>query len=715
MSSVKNVRRRTVGWHVVPVSLLATTVATGHMEAARAQETGLAAIVVEGTTTVVTEGKDTYTTDRATVGGKQPQELKEVPQTITVITRQRLEDGDSTTLEEAGDLVAGLTTALGSPWRGSLYSRGQEVFQYYVDGAPRPYLSIYGTAPDLSFFDRVEIMSGPSGVFQGSGEPVGTLNLVRKRARSEFGGSVTGTYHTFDGYRGEVDVTGALNASGSLRGRLVAYGENEESYIDIIESERGGVYGTLEADITDRTTVSVGSIVERHDTIPFSGLPTFTDGTLLDVSRDTFIGAPWNNFGTETWEAFAELEHTFQYGGVMKLVGRRFERETDIKTLLGLTGVNPATNTFRPFTFARDYEETSDFLDANLTSPIKINGQKRGEFVVGADYRRTDQTTLQIFDPAAPFLTPVVNIFSFDPNAFPEPAIQFRTSGFGAFQSNLVSDEYGLYTQGRIEIAPGLKINAGGRFAKYESNTRNLITGALSTIEENEFIPYAGATYDVTKKITAYGSYAQIFQPQTELAVDGTNLSPRIGTQVEFGVKAKLFDGRVDAQASYYVINDENRAQADTSNIGFFVAAGEAETKGVEFTIGGKIGSGTTFTTSYAYVETELTNDPSPAHSFAAFAKYEFQPDSLLNGFTVGAGLRAVSEFDNFDDPVWIRAPGFAVVDALLAYDFNETLGLQLNVTNLFDKQYVSRVNEVTRGTFFGEPLNATLKLKKTF
>ncbi|MBX2806987.1 MAG: TonB-dependent siderophore receptor [Hyphomicrobiales bacterium] len=666
-------------------------------------------IVIEGDASVVTEGKDTYTAERATVGGKQPQDIRDVPQTVTVVTQQRIEDSNATTIEEIANQVPGLTTALGDPWTGSIYARGQEVFQYYIDGAPRPFLSIYGTAPDLFFFDRVEVLSGPSGVYQGSGEPVGTLNLVRKRAEEEPGGSISGSYNTFDGYRGEFDVTGALNESGTVRARIAAYGEQEDSYIDIINSERKGLYGTLEFDVTPGTTISVGGIVEDNQNVRFSGLPTFTDGTLIDLPRETFIGAPWSNFETKNKEFFAELEHRFDYGGVLKISGRHYERDADIKSLLGSSAVDPVTGNFEMFTFARDFQEESSYLDANLTSPLDLFG-KRGELVIGADYRFTSQKMLQKFGG---FI--VANVFDFDPNAIPEPDIVQGTAGPGGVDENLSADEYGLYTQGRLEVLPGLKINLGGRFAWYESDSINFINGETTDISEQEFIPYAGVTYDLTSQVTVYTSYSEIFQPQTELQAGGGNLEPRIGKQVEFGAKAYLFDDRIAAQASYFIINDENRAVGDPDNVGAFIAAGEAESKGFEITLLGSPIENVQFIAGYAYVTTDLESDPTPEHSFTAFAKYEFPESSSFHGFTVGAGVRAVSDFDIVTNGIEIEAPGYLVADAMIAYEFDETLGIQLNVNNVFDKTYVTRVNDVARGTFYGEPLNATLKLTKKF
>ena len=670
----------------------------------------LAPIVVEGDAGVVTEGSGAYSTERVTVGGRQPQRIRDVPQTVTVVTRQALDDTASTSIEEASRLLPGLTNATGDGFVGSLYARGQEVFQYYVDGAQRPYLSIYGTAPDLFFFDRMEVMYGPSGVYQGSGEPVGTINLVRKRAPDERQVLVGSSVDTEGGYRAQVDAGGPLNKDGSTRGRLAFYGHHRDSFVDFSEEDSYGVYATVEFDLSPDTTFSIGGIYDEVDSIRHSGLPTFADGSLIDLPRDTFIASTENDAEIPTLDLFAELEHGFDYGGVLKATGRYYDREASLRNLLSSTPVDRATGAFQPFWFAREFDEKAWFADVNLTSPFTLAG-RRVEVVVGADYRRDDQTTLQNFD----FSPGPTTLATFDSTAFPLPNIAFPGVGPGfALNTTVETEEFGLYAQARAEVIDGVKINLGGRYSDYESDTLDIGRNLASGIDETNFAPYAGITWDVLENVTLYGSYAEIFQPQTALQADGTNIRPRQGRQFEAGVKTEHFGGRLTAQASVYHIEDKNRALADPVNPGAFLPTGEADTKGVEFYVAGSPLPGLELTAGYVHVDTELTNDPTPRHNFGIFGKYSFD-GGALDGLSLGGGARAASSFDNFDGTVRIRAPGYVVFDAFAAYDVTETVTAQLNVYNIFDNDYVERVNTTTRGTFFGQPLTAQLTLSAMF
>src|SRR5690606_22975133 len=159
------------------------------------------------------------------------------------------------------------------PGRSSLFLRGFEIDNYLVNGLPAPISSIYGTQPDLAIFDRVETLRGPTGLFGGSGEPGGTANLGLKRAQDECSGSASVSAGSWENYRGEVDVTGPLLESGRLRGRFVGAYQDRESFTDVTDNKVSIGYGTVEADLTEDTTLSVGLWHQERDITPFNGLP----------------------------------------------------------------------------------------------------------------------------------------------------------------------------------------------------------------------------------------------------------------------------------------------------------------------------------------------------------------------------------------------------------------------------------------------------------
>lgn len=138
----------------------------------------------------------------------------------------------------------------------------------------------------------------------------------------------------------------------------------------------------------------------------------------------------------------------------------------------------------------------------------------------------------------------------------------------------------------------------------------------------------------------------QAFQPQSELAADASQLEPLTGKQFELGAKVSLMDERLNGQVAIYRLDDENRAEDDLENPDFFVASGEARTRGLEFSLTGSPLDGLDLALGYAYVDTDLDSDPTPEHSATAFAKYTFQ-DGTLRGWYTGLGIRSISSFES--------------------------------------------------------------------
>lgn len=679
------------------------------------QETlNLGTIFLEGTEGVKTEGTGSFATGRATIGGRQPVDLRDIPQSVTVITEERLNDAGARTIEEAAETVPNLSVALGDPFTASLYSRGHEVFTYNIDGAPRPFLSIYGTAPDLVFFDRIEVLSGPSGVYQGTGEPVGTINLVRKRPTEEAQGRGALSFGSFETYRAEADYSTSLNASGSVRGRVIAFAETEQSFVDFAENEKSGIYATGEIDLTENTLLSFGVITETQDMVRFSGLPSFADGTLLDVSRSTFIGADWNNFETDSVDIFAELRHVFDYGGVLQVTARRYDRDVSIKSLLGNSSVDPVTGDFTTLIFAREYDETSDFFDVNLTSPLDALGVS-GEVTIGADYRSTEQVTLQNFD----FSAGTQNIFTFNPTTIVEPVITFPGVGPGfRLNTDIDTQEFGLYAQGRFELGSRWKLSLGTRYVSYDS--RSVDTGrnvVRSDIGEDRFVSNIGVSYDVNDRLTAYAGFSDIFQPQSEQRASGAQLNPVIGQQVEAGLKGNFADDQLTLQASIFYIQDEDRAIADPAAPGAFLPGGRSESQGIELILNGQLSPNFAIAGGYVFVDTNRIEDPTSPHNLSLWGRYTVPEGRRLAGLQAGLGIRAASSFKSLStaDNVVVRASGYTVLDGMLRFPITDRFSAEMRVENIFDERYYTRVNQTSRGNFYGEPRNISVVLTGRF
>ncbi len=698
--------------------LLATTVLTGLAAAAQAQDgsnsqasTELAPIVLEGAT-YETEGTNSYTTKEISVGDKDTRTLREVPQSTTVMTRERLDDGNFSSLDTVMRKTPGVVVLTNDDGRSSLYSRGFEYDTLYMNGLSTPVSSIYGTQPDMVVVDHIEILRGPSGLFGGAGEPAGAVNMRLKQASDEYRASINTIMSSWDGKRIEGDVTGPLTKSGRVRGRLVGALSAKDSFIDTVDNKVGVIYGTIQADITDNTTATLSINHTRRDITPFNGLPTMSDGTLLDLPRSTYTGADWNNFENNVTQYIAELEHRFDDGGHAKVSA--LYSHVDVNFLYAYAaGSADASGVVANGTgwLARKYEQDSVSLDAHISKPFEIYGLENN-IIAGVDYRGSDDSLWN----ARGTIAGAQNLHDWNTN-IAKPDYTFGSP------DETETDQYGIYGQWRIKPVDRLTLIGGGRFSWYDAQS-----GDSEVKVNGEFTPYAGIIYDLTDRVSAYASYTEIFQPQSVQDASDRLLDPRTGEQYEIGLKAELTDD-LNASLAWFDLTDKNRAVSDLDNLGKYTAGGEAHMRGIEFEINGEILPNWEAMAGYTYTDTKFKNTTTaagsefytPEHMVQLFTKYTFNGSGTwTDGIFVGGGVKLFSSFKNISrtaagGATTIEAPGYGVVDLQAGYNFNENLTASLSVNNVFDKKYYERVGGTSVFNFYGEPRNVVFKLNATF
>ncbi|MEN2976052.1 TonB-dependent siderophore receptor [Tistrella bauzanensis] len=660
-----------------------------------------------------TEGSTSYGTDRVSVGGKSVREIREVPRSVTVMTRARLDDQNLTQLEDVARRTPGFLALSNDPGRSSIFSRGFELDNALVDGLPAPLSSIYGTQPDLAIFDRVELLRGPAGLFGGTGEPGGTVNLIRKRPTETFGARGTLEAGSWNNYRGVADVSGPIAGNGRVRGRVVGAYQDRESFTDTTDTQVGVGYAAIDADITDDTMLSLGVWRQEREGTPFNGLPVSTTGEFLDISRSTFIGADWNRFENSSNEAIASLTHSFDNGGRAEISGRATDRDVDLKYAYGSTAVDPAIGTTNLIAIQRAYEERSYALDAHYSQPFEALGG-RHEILIGADWRRYVQT----LDSGTARGLGTVNVYAPSSDiAEPDIAMTERT--------RVEPEQYGLYSRLTLRPVQDVTVLLGGRLSWYESTATDRNTGTTSTVDADaEFTPDIGLVYDLTDDIALYASYAGIFQPQTQLDEAGNPIEARSGEQYELGVKAALGDSGLIATLAAFRLRDSNRAVAITDSTRY-AAGAEVEVRGIEAEVSGTILPGWEVQGGYTFTRTEYLKAATstsgttfstytPKHVVHAFTRYTLQ-NGPMAGVHVGGGVRWLSSFYNMAGALKIEEDGYVVTDLQAGWGFAPGYDLTLSVNNIFDETYYDRVGGAGLFNYYGAPRNAMLSLKASF
>ncbi|MGH8486684.1 MAG: TonB-dependent siderophore receptor, partial [Pseudomonas sp.] len=337
----------------------------------------------------VTENTGQYTTGTITTGGKTPRSLRETPQSVSVMTKQRMEDQNLTSLTQVLDQTTGITVVGGNDSKNEIYSRGFAIRSIQIDsGAPMLRNETYDTLPDMTAFDHVEVLRGSDGLFGGTGDPGGSINLVRKRALPYNQLKISQSAGSWDNYRSEVDVTGPLGFDGALRGRVAMSFEDKKYFYDNADSEKHVVFGTLEADLTPDTLFTVGGTYEWRDMDGYwdRGLVRYKDGAEIGSSRSTSLAADWSANNYKRTEYFAKVEHALNENWKLNTsyTKTKFDSTQDIGEVK--SSVTPGVANGTIFSrFIRSYSNEQSLFDTNLSGRFDAFGLEH-ELLVGADY-----------------------------------------------------------------------------------------------------------------------------------------------------------------------------------------------------------------------------------------------------------------------------------------------------------------------------------------
>lgn len=678
-----------------------------------------------------TELTDSYTAAGTTVGSKLPTSLKETPQSISVITRQRIEDQNLSTLDEIMAQTPGVTVDLsGTAVIPSYYSRGYPVDYFQYDGVPIQTGGASWSQPDMIMFDHVEMLRGAAGLFNGAGQPGGVINLVRKRpaGKQQFSGSLgLGSWNT---RRGEVDYSTPLNQSGSVRARLAAAYDKRDSHVDYANSERTSLYGIVEADLTSSTTVSLGAGYQKRDWRPaMMGMPRYRDGGDLGLPRSTFLSTPWTRWDFETTQVFADVTHSFNSDWQLKVSAVSDHETSDLKYAY-VSGAVDRTTLRGPMLAggANAYDNKQLALDANLTGAFQAFG-RRHELVVGANWYNRDANSqggrLNGFGG-----TPV-DVFHFNPSAVADPGDPVWTSN-----SRTDTKQHGFYGATRLKLADPLTLILGGRVSWWDTTTTNLLTSRVTSDyrQNGRFTPYAGMVYDLNPTWSLYASYADIFRVQSNYKDEsGAGLPPVIGANYEAGIKGAFYNGKLNTAFAVFRIDESNRAvQVSPTVIDncCYATNGKVQSQGFEAEASGQILPGWQIAAGYTYNTSKYKQDPtnqgqafrtfSPKHLLRLWTSYRLPGD--WNAWDVGAGVNVQSAIYNEGGTPKVRVsqPGYAVASLRIGYRINQRWSAALNVSNLFDKTYYTRLGSggfgpTNFGNVYGEPRSAQLTLRAKF
>jgi TonB-dependent siderophore receptor len=699
-----------------------------------------------------TEGTGSYTTGAITIG-KTAQALRELPQSVSVLTRQRLDDQNFTTLGQAAEQATGITVRDGDDRLVEIHARGFLVESIQLDGgAPMSTSSShYGYASyDLAEYDRMELLRGVAGLLNGTGNPGGAVNLVRKMptAKPQFNFALSAG--RWDSYRSELDASGPLAFDGKLRGRAVVALDKRHHFVDHNSSWSPLFYGVLEADIGPDAVLTLGAREQRvnaHGTS--TSLPRYSNGADVGLPRNTGLTTDWSFRNIDSKEVFAKLAWRVADRWTWRVNATRTEQEGYQKGGFANGAVDMTTlrSVWRGTSVATSSRQT--LLDTNLSGAFDLFGRTH-EVLVGADTQ--DITSRWRGTAVHPGSGSPLDVFDPERTPWSEPTTGPWTRDYSPVEQR----QYGAYGTLRLEVADHTKLIVGARVNRFRYNQVYRTQGAggdwnVNSItqyaESAKLTPFGGIVHDLGDAWTAYASFAEVYRPQANMKAGpapGTGLEPMRGSNAELGLKGELLDGKLNTAFAIYRIVQDKRAVRDPNfpaeSSAFagsccYLTQGKVVSQGFDAEVNGEVARGVQVALGYTYnhnrnkTENAAFSTITPKHLVKLWGTWQLPGAASAWKLGAGATLQsaqyvqgtassfnaATGQYNGPSTPYSYTQSGYAVWSAMAEYRIDRNLTLTLNLSNLFDRTYYRTMGGSYGGNFYGEPRNAVLTLRGRF
>jgi len=665
--------------------------------------------------------------------------LRELPQSVQVLSAEKLADAGVTRLDDALDFASGVARQnnLGGLFD-SFAVRGfagdeNTASSYLLNGfnASRG----YGGIRDTSNVERIEILKGPSSALFGRGEPGGTINIITKKPHLDtFAADVTAGGGSFDRFRGEADINAPLAAGVGVR-VTGAYDEGD-SFRDFVHFRKWTVTPSLLIRPAPDTSLSYELEYARQE-VPFDRGVASVSGDALGLPRQRFLGEPGD--GDLTVDALGhQLQVQHDFGRAWSVLLGASYRDTSFG---GFSTEGENADARQPY-FANNAVATTPILSRQRrlrdyqTNNIVFRGEVSGRFatgplthhlLVGADYdeyeldRREDRVRPGLganaltaaATPAQLAAANAVNVL--DPVYGNRPAVLPFTDQLERQWS------YGAYVQDQIDLTAALKLRLGGRFDHLERQVNFRIANAAGQVplaaraDNTRFSPQVGVAYEVARPLTLYATYGKGFRANTGAGAPdaggaATLFEPEYTRSYEAGAKFAALDDRLTGTVAVFRTTKTNVLTADPANPGFSRSLGRARSRGVEADVDLSLPADFRLSAAFAYLDAEVraeANDPNfgfalrvgdpliniPQTSGSALLLKDFRLGErmlTIGGGVVHVGRRLGETGYRFPDGSLFELPAYTTVRLRARLDVTDRIRLSGEITNLFDEEYAT-------------------------
>ncbi len=674
-------------------------------------------IVVTGART---EGSSDYTIPGQTTATRLNLTLRETPQSVSVVTRAQIEDFQLNDVNTLLATVPGVNVQAGETDRVYFSARGFDIQTFQVDGIGVPFaFGIQTGSIDTAFYDHIEVVRGAPGLLSSTGNPSAVVNFIRKRPTKDLQVRASGQYGSFDQYRGEADVSVPITKDGSVRARAVGAYQDGDSHLDRYGLRRWVGYGIVEADLGANTTVSAGYGHQDHKSrgAMWGAIPlTYSDGTPLNFARSSNVAPDWSSWNVIDRQIFGDITHRFGNGWIARASAIR--RATDENNTLFYVygnplrndadgiGIDPATGLQTGIqSYPGKFRATTRNLtmEAYIAGPVTFLGREH-EINIGVNRSAQEYIQQSSYDNSTiGTYLPYPDLFA---GNFPLPNFPTEFSSDPISSQNTHTTRETAY--GLIRFNPGdaVKVMFGGNVTHAKST--GFSYGTNTDFDATRFLPFAGATVDISHNLSLYGSYATIFNPQNQLLdLNRRIIDPIEGENLELGIKGDWFAGRLNATVAVFKTRQDNTAEAagivvENNVTRTYYVGIDAQSEGIELDVGGQIAPGLQMTGGYTVMRIE---DPegNPVRRYVARNTGRLNLSytlPMLPALKVGASAQYQSRIIS---PSGLGRQGnYALLDLLAAYSITPNISAAVNVRNVTNTKYLTATN--FDGGYYGAP-----------
>mgnify|MGYP001806313336 CR=1 FL=1 len=668
-----------------------------------------AALDDDSRTIIVTGASEGYVASNSVTATKTDTPLLDIPQSISVVTREQLEDQSHHSLADVLRYVPGTTVGQGEGNRDQITLRGQNTTaDFFLDGV-RDDVQYYR---GLYNIERVEILKGPYALIFGRGGGGGIINRVQKSPRTEVFYAGQASINSFGAYDISADLNAPLNDAIAVR--LNAVYEEQKSHRDFVDGRRYAWNPYIAFKLGEEWKLGLSYEYVDDDRVTDRGVPSIATTTgqpnkPISGFRDQFFGVPGVN---RTWlEAqIAKLRLDGQIAENLSFSGTVLYGDYD-KTYENVfaNGAATAQNGTVALSAYSDPTTRENFIvQSNLVWDIST-GPLAHKLLFGIEYGDQQSANSRVNGTLSS------STFNLANPVFP-------TVTFNVPSRNVVSDVefFSAYVQDQISIGEHIDVVAGLRYDRFDIQGIDLfpVVDRPFARKDEKISPRVGLIIKPRENISLYSSYSQSFLPRSgdqflTLSATQQNLAPEKFTNYEIGAKWDIRP-HLNVTLALFQLDRSNATTPDPANPLLTVNVGETRTKGVEFSVAGQVTSVWQVHGGYSYQDATLAGNDFvrlgqvPKHQASLWNRYDFN-DRLAAGVGI---IHQSSQFAAIrTSETTTRLPAFTRVDAALYYDVSDNVQVQLNVENLFDTAYFSDAHN-NNNISTGAPINGRFTIR---